>query len=416
MKDEKMNINNKANLENSISKDKNYLINLSNANKNPKELEYLLNNFCGTVVKSQLEIPSIQKLIRVYAIGNMEELNSEENMVLIIKELSSNYENIKNKNVQIVGLGEVPINIHNVGVFYRKYFDGSDYFSKIESEHTFQYLSESNKDSTAFRKGIYLTKVSKELKANKSEILNFRLLRCSTNLTGATDNFRKTDNEIIDALNETVKYDFEKEVELNHVLAQIYENKKRTDGRQVKAKIKAHSDKTKDMSAEAVMAFCTFYDDANFERLKPSKSTRFDWCYKNTSGLTRLLFKLKKNITDDSLVKEFSLTLYPNSVFLIPLITNRLYTHEIRPSVLDIDMIPIRMGYVIRCSNLEASYIDDQTYIKENENLVKLEKMTDEMLKDLRDSYYKENKTEEFVDYGKVHFSMNMGDYEKPIY
>jgi len=162
-----MNINNKANLENSISKDKNYLINLSNANKNPKELEYLLNNFCGTVVKSQLEIPSIQKLIRVYAIGNMEELNSEENMVLIIKELSSNYENIKNKNVQIVGLGEVPINIHNVGVFYRKYFDGSDYFSKIESEHTFQYLSESNKDSKAFRKGIYLTKVSKELKADK---------------------------------------------------------------------------------------------------------------------------------------------------------------------------------------------------------------------------------------------------------
>ncbi|WP_245233018.1 hypothetical protein [Maribacter forsetii] len=268
----------------------------------------------------------------------------------------------------------------------------------------------------ALRKGIYLSRVTKQIKGEK-ESLNFHLLRCSSNLTGPTDNFRTTDNLIIDSLNEAIKFDFEKKTKLNHVLAQIYLNKKNdSNSKEVKAKISAHSDKTKDMSKEGLITFCTFYDKTNFEHLSPSKTDEFDWIYKKSSGLTRLLFKLKNTITDETLVKEFSVTLYPNSVFSIPLSTNRLYTHEIRPSVLNIDKIPIRMGYVIRCSSLEAIYEDSKIFIKENKNLIRLEQMNDKNMEDLRDSYYKENKTEKNVEYGKIHFSMNSGDYKKPIY
>lgn len=170
------------------------------------------------------------------------------------------------------------------------------------------------------------------------------------------------------------------------------------------------------MPKEGLIAFCTFYDDTNTELLKPSDTDRFDWCYKQTSALTRLHFRLKKTVEDDTLEKEFSVTLYPDSAFLIPLSTNRLYTHEIRPSVLGVDQIPIRMGYVVRCSNLEAMHTEGQTYIKENGQYIKLEEMTPELREELRSSYYEENSTENSVEYGKVHFSMNSGDYEKPIF
>ena len=59
--------------------------------------------------------------------------------------------------------------------------------------------------------------------------------------------------------------------------------------------------------------------------------------------------------------------------------------------------------------------MNNQTYIKEDANFIKLEQMDNINMEELRDSYYEENKSEKVVKYGKVHFSMNSGDYEKPI-
>ena len=73
------------------------------------------------------------------------------------------------------------------------------------------------------------------------------------------------------------------------------------------------------------------------------------------------------------------------------------------------------MGYVVRSSKAEAVFMDNQAYIKEDGALIKLEEMTEDTMTSLRDSYYEENKTEHKVKYGKVHFSMNLGDYKKPI-
>lgn len=84
-------------------------------------------------------------------------------------------------------------------------------------------------------------------------------MRCSTNLDGPTENFRQTDIEIVNAVNGVRAKFFEDSASLNHVLAQTYHNVKNDEGKSKKAKISRHSDKTKDMPDNGLLAFCTFY-------------------------------------------------------------------------------------------------------------------------------------------------------------
>jgi hypothetical protein len=404
--------------ENTISKSKNILIVLSNQEAKNKELHDLIANFCGTVVSHFAEIQGdIHKKI-IYVCGDIDQLKMDDTPFYIIKELSHASEKGYPKKSQIVTLGQVPIIVHDAGVYFRQFLEEGDYFNKVKKEHMFQDLTESNKPGKALRTGMYLTDVSREVTAANQEILHYRLLRCSSNFSGPTDNFRETDRYIMKTMNEAAKFVFEQETNLNHVLAQIYENKKNPVNlaKESKAKIPAHSDKTKDMPKEALIAFCTFYDPANFQHLKPSKTDPYDWCYKDISGLTRLHFKLKNSVMDTALVKEFTVILYPNSVFLIPLSTNRLYTHEIKPSILTVDKIPTRLGYVVRCSKTEAIFMNNQTFIHENGHLVRLEPMTHETMTQVKNLYFEENKTENTIQYGDVLFSMNAGDYQKPIF
>ena len=387
----------------------------------------------------------------VYLCGDIDRITDKlvdlkNRFIYVIKELSYNY-NDDSDIYNVIDLGRVPINIHNVGVYFREFFaPGTNYFNVIKNEHQFQKLTESNKSSNAFRKGIYLSHVDK----NNSG-LTFNLLRCSSNLSGATDNFRDTDNFIISELNDTSKHFFREKVKFNHVLAQIYENTKPSymyslftsfvnmvwffvfgknffsmKNTEKKAKIRAHSDKTKDMPRNAIMAFCTFYNSYNKEsgknifvddRLRDIRRTNedlFDCCYRNTSALTKLHFRLKDTVTDKNLEKEFSITLYPNSVFMMSLSTNRLYTHEIKPSLLPVDKIPTRMGYVVRCSDTKALFVNNKTHILENNDAIPLRKITDDDMAQIRELYLKENVTDEIVEYKQIYCSMNTGDYKKP--
>lgn len=400
--------------ENRIAKDKNVLIVLNNHQEINEELQYLIDNFCGIVV---YDLNADFNNKKIYICGDLHNIGEDSPCLNIIKEFSVNDEDISKEKSKVISLGEVPVIISNSGVYFRKLFHDENIFEKVCSEHHFQELTESDKESKALRKGIYLSQVTNESGKDGKEELHFNLLRCSSNLTGPTDNFRETDRKIITLLNRCAEETFGYKTKLNHALVQIYENKKKTTdaGKEVKARIKAHSDKTKDMPKEGLIAFCTFYDDSNSKHLKPSETDPFDVCYKQTSALTRLHFRLKKTVEDESLQKEFTVTLYPDSAFIIPLSTNRLYTHEIRPSILSVEQIPIRMGCVVRCSNLEAVYRDHRTYIKEDDEYIMLKQMTPEMQAELRSSYYEENMTENKVKYNKTHFSMNSGDYEKPL-
>jgi hypothetical protein len=316
---------------------------------------------------------------------------------------------------QTIDAGRVPLLVHGVGVLYRRLFDlDRDYFDRIRGEHAFQILTESTKPGRAHRTGIYLTPVERI-----GQQLHFRLLRCSTNLSGPTENFRATDRHIVDALNQEAACIFQGHAPLNHVLAQLYHNIAATEEqKQTKAKIKAHADKTKDMPVNAIMAFCTFYD--RLDGLAPLPDDPFDRGHNKVSGLTRLVFRLKPQVAErpgNTLPSQFTVTLYPNSVFFVPMSTNRWYTHEIRPSMLDAAQVPTRLGYVVRCSATEAVHQDGHTLLSLPGGLQALQPPTPEGMAELRALYAEQNRTDAFIDYGdRFLFSMNEGDYLAPGY
>ena len=303
-----------------------------------------------------------------------------------------------------VALGNVPVRLGG-GVYYRRFFEGDDYFRRISTEHAFQTLTESVKPSKAHRTGIYLSPVHQH-----GDDLHFQLLRCSTNLAGPTENFCATDRHIVEALNAEAAAIFRDHAPLNHALAQIYTNTPASDGhKQTKAKISAHADKTKDMPVNGIMAFCTFYDGLG--ALTPIDA--FDLGYRGKSGMTRLQFRIKA--PRDGMVPEFTVTLYPGSVFFMPLSTNRLYTHEIQSSMLNAEMLPTRLGYVVRCSKTEAVHSRGRTFLKVDGRLVPLEPATPEGMSALRELYAAENRSDAVIDYGdRFRFSMNEGDYRAP--
>ncbi|MFF9498440.1 hypothetical protein [Streptomyces sp. NPDC014656] len=321
-----------------------------------------------------------------------------------------------------VGLGRVPLRVHGVGVHYRRFFEpGDGHYGRIRAEHEFQSLTESTKPGTAHRSGIYLTPVTRD-----GDALHFRLLRCSTNLSGPTEGFGPTDTEVVGELNREADAVFRGHAPLNHVLAQVYHNTRATaERKQSKARISAHADKTKDMPVNGVMAFCTFYD--GLDGLSPLAGDPFDLGVKGTSGLTRLHFRLKETAArggdrEDGRESEggplparFTVTLHPGSVFFMPLSTNRLYTHEIRPSGLAAELLPTRLGYVVRCSGTEAVHRDGRTFLKRDGDVVELEAPTPDGMEELRGLYAEENRTSSPVDYGgRFLFSMNTGDYRAP--
>lgn len=309
----------------------------------------------------------------------------------------------------------IPQNIHNVGVWFPRLFQSDkNYFQDIESEHEFQSLTESDKPGWALRSGIYMTDVMEH-----GHGIGFNLLRCSSNFSGPTDNYRESDYVVVNTVNHKVVSCFEQCTILNHTLAQIYHNNV-VNGRTHRAKIKEHSDKTKDMPRNGLIAFCTFYKEYdinkgfNLPHIKYDE-TNMDYKYKKESVLTRLRFRLKSEVQDPQYVKKFDVVLLPNSVFIIPLSTNRLYTHEIIPPTLESRLIPTRMGYVIRCSNTPAVYHDGHTYIHTGPEGIKLEEPTEEGIARLKELYYKENSTTQLVTYDQINFSLNKGDYSQPL-
>ncbi|EPS45652.1 hypothetical protein H072_346 [Dactylellina haptotyla CBS 200.50] len=390
------------------------------------EYLYLKANFCGRVVIAHEEdlgkldmSPQTRQGI-VYVCGDIGLLYTKRKNVLgnikVIKEFSANVEG--REGLDVVTLGEVPINVHGAGVYYRNPLGSEsnekNYFDLLQTKHKFQALTESNKPGTAFRKGVYLSEVETDGDASQ-----FHLLRCSTNLDGPTLGFADEDHEIVARVNELARRNFEQKTTLNHVLAQVYENTITVDDlnkvKEHKAKIKSHSDKTKDMPANGLIVFCTFYaSDISFYKAPPGD--RFNRYYKEASVLTQLRFKLKPEVHDLPLTKDFRVTLYPNSILLISLATNRLYTHEIVPPTLPVGKFPTRLGYVVRCSKTKAVHRGGATFIqREGKEDLKLEKATPGGIGELKRLYQQENMTAEKIEYKEFLFSLNEGDYTRPL-
>lgn len=389
----------------------------------------ILKDFCGQIITEKEKYDTIARTNFItYICGNIlsDQTNCEyvrnimlrPNRFYIIKELSTIPENLTEnmEDLNLIAVGEVPINIGNMGIYFRNFFnDSNDFFNLINTEHLFQTITDSDKTSNAYRTGIYLTDVYEE--AND---IHFKLLRCSSNLSGPTENLKPIDRIILKKINDITPFYFSNSSVVNHILAQTYHNSI-VNGSEKKAKIKEHSDKTKDMDPNGLMAFCTFYQQTDMSDIPKLKVVdTFDKKINNYSIYTKLVWRLKPDAPNqDTLLKRFDITLYPNSVFIIPLITNRYYTHEIVPSSLPINKIPTRLGYVIRSSNTNAKYdtVLKKTFIQ-NPNTAdwtELIRADEHMIKNLKDLYFEENMTSNKINYGFTNFSLNTGDYLKPI-
>ena len=315
---------------------------------------------------------------------------------------------VEREGLTVIDAGQFPYNVSDHGVYYRKLFDSPEMFQRITSEHKLQRLTETNHENYAFRTGLYMSNVE-DTECGRQ----FNLLRCSTNFEGPTDNFRDTDHQILTAINERVDTSFGA-AHVNHVLAQVYWNAQ-SNGKIRKAKIAAHADKTRDMSPNHVIAFTTFYqqDPMSLPNVKRSESDPFDIHYKGGTTLTKLRFRRKKDSAGFS--DGFEVTLYPGSVFLISAKTNQYFTHEIVPSHMPLESVPIRMGYIARCSNTVAVHREGQTYIVDENGENPMVRPTDEDRVNLKKLYLEENISCKPVSYDTVYYSMNVGDYNQPL-
>jgi hypothetical protein len=294
--------------------------------------------------------------------------------------------------------------IKDIGYYHPNLFGSKNYFTEFLKAHALQKLTESNKGDVAYRKGVYITSVTKSDDAT----IKFNLLRCSTNLQGPTENLTDVDNEIIQIAQLQAKNHYPNSAPLNHVLAQVYYNYL-INNRNRRAAISSHSDKTEDMAENGLIVFCTFYDP-DILQSNEYKEVDGDIRFKNTSALTSLKFvsKTTKEVTH--------VTLQPNSALFIDLNTNRTHTHEIVPPKLASCDIPTRLGYVIRCSNVSAVYKNEKTYLlnPETKEYTELLPVTDEKIKMLKQLYAQENRDLETPNYPFIDFSLNQGDYLEP--
>ncbi|MFV2179592.1 hypothetical protein ACFHW2_18825 [Actinomadura sp. LOL_016] len=79
----------------------------------------------------------------VYLCGDVSEVGGRRlhaaGRVFVIRGLAHGYHEDVDKAWSIVDLGQVPVRVHGVGVYYRRFFDlDADHFGRICAEHAFQ--------------------------------------------------------------------------------------------------------------------------------------------------------------------------------------------------------------------------------------------------------------------------------------
>jgi hypothetical protein len=355
------------------------------------EFMYLKLHFCGKVVENVREIKrSINTII--YFCGNA--LRSPLD-AFVIKELSYNI-----TTQSTVSLGAVPINISGAGIMFRRFFTKDCIFSEITNDRAFKQVTENCGSEKIAHTGLFLSPVERHRDGLKYYIQRSRMV-CSEPLSC----MKTIDAEITSLVNVSVNSFFKSKVRFNHIFADLHSP---AENRKYKPFNK--SENTKDMHADALIAYCTFYKDydgLDFIR-QSSDDSIFDCAYGGTSIFPKMRFKLKRDAPLDKYMRNsFTVTLYPNSLFVISLSTNRFYTHEvIMPNTKKLT----RVNYTL-CSSKTWVLFRNRPYIYENGILTRMDKIGGERLEELCS---KENNSSIKIDYPNVYCSLSEGDYKEP--
>jgi hypothetical protein len=339
-------------MENKLLSNKHVLI--YNCDESQVELEYIKKNFCGRVLCNINSFTNREIDVWIYVYGNISSLKIKTpGPIFQIDSLIQEYPTI--------APAELPININDIGILFRRFFD-INYFSQLKvRERTLASNIRKN------GKGVY-----------------FNLLRCPANFDMRTRNFNQCDRDIITRVNHIANLFFEQNVHFNH--ASIYDTKNLV--------ARDFSFSTQDMDRNSLIAICIFYEHE--KELIPIK----------------LRFTPKKCFLSAGDLLPIDITLYPNSLFIFSLETNRLYTHKIIPGT---GPAPASLEYVIRCSNAKAVFKNHVTHIiNENGTPAELQIPPTGEIKSLEEQYLHEATEHSVIKYDKVYFSLNAGDYEIP--
>src|SRR5262245_23981544 len=101
----------------------------------------LIKDFCGSVITVDdlsSGLPSFSQKT-VYLCGDVSRASglnlTAAERIFVIRELSHGYNEDEGKTWALVDLGQVPILVHGVGVYYRRFFDpGFDHFKRFRTE------------------------------------------------------------------------------------------------------------------------------------------------------------------------------------------------------------------------------------------------------------------------------------------
>jgi len=102
-----------------------------------EEIEYLKKNFFGIVVTELDDITTFPLDRIVYLCGDIQKAidiikynDIKFTSINIIEELSTNFGELL-ENAKLINVGQVPLNIYGVGIYFRKYFpDNANYFNQ----------------------------------------------------------------------------------------------------------------------------------------------------------------------------------------------------------------------------------------------------------------------------------------------
>ncbi len=444
-----------------------------------------------------------------------------------------------------VHVGEVPINVQNAGVLFRRMFHpalGSlqqtllsqhwmQPFTRLGASAIATATANATSPSTSVCAGaVALSDVVEVNIGTRAHEHRFHVLRGSYSFGGPTNEFSDVDRMIVARVNEAIAHCFADPAPVNHGVMELCVHSISASTFTSAANptqltdsiIRQRAEKTLDLAPNGVIAFCSFYDcspypggsgrsalpfgnlpfssmqssttmtpvethipfstkhdstkdttttstppdmhlqspssqtsrtssssatssdsDAFLHTLRtwsssanmsskhppphqydPSPHDVFDLQHRGISVLTRLRFRLKRDIADTcTRPREFDVVLYPNSVFLMPLSTNRLYTHEVVPSVFPPEVLPVRLAYTLRCSNRVAVHRGGRTYFAHSSDgigeMVPMEDVQEQSAAVLQQLFAEENLTSRRIRYNEDdavwNFSFSRGDYMRPL-
>ena len=317
----------------------------------------------------------------LYVAGDFKKEDLPKN-ARIVKEATLN----DSTGFQTAKLSELPFSVHGMGLAFYKCFEYPNMLHHFEHERVANHLLL----STVFSQSTFLNR-SLDLVHEPTTGAETRMIELASKLAAAHLKTKCTFNSL--------------ELKISKP-----SDSKLSD---LKFSEPAACDKTLDLVNDSPIAFVVQYGD-NF--CEPISSHGLAV---SKNPFVRLVFRLKKRVDKSrvsleslpgckELPDEFTVTLLPGMLFIIPSLVNRLYTRQ----VVHPDYQTTHAMYIFRCSKTLLLSYDDEPRINVGNKRVPLRKGTVQEISQLRKLFAEEDESPDVV-YPNIDFTASDRDFDE---